>query len=76
MKDFGRLFKSRPCVGCESKEAIIKAQAAEIQYLQKFVDRLLIDRGLPAIKDKKLKLDNGDPEKLPEWFGKEAYGVS
>lgn len=73
MRVFGR--STKVCVGCEAKEAIIKNLTDYNSYLQKLLDRMLLERGLPPIKNKKLKIEEVPDAPPPEWEGKEVYGV-
>jgi hypothetical protein len=64
---FERLLNKRECGSCE----VLKKM---VDYQQRIIDRLLLERGLPPVKDKKLKLEEVVEETSQEIQG-EVYGA-
>ena len=68
--------KAKECPQCKTLNVVIDNLRDEKKYLQKIIDRLLIERGLPAIKEKNLKIADTIKHEESDFVpvGREIYG--
>ena len=71
-----KIFASKECPQCKTLNVVIDNLRDEKKYLQKIIDRLLIERGLPAIKEKNLKIADMIKHEESDFVpvGREIYG--